>query len=237
MKVSLFAVACAFAAGLLANPEPEKALPDAYAVQLSFLSPGFTCSEEGLGTLSLLEFGHSVKAKLSSPRHGVVYCPVDVGLAGSISARTTWTLAANVFWNALADGKGAGYRQDGVVPSRETCTRAYGLHASGLMNAFELAAGVDLAGVGNSASYFSGVQVAGVANHVFDAQGVQVAGLANMCDYFRGVQIGLMNVSGEGGGLQVGLLNAFTGRATGLQIGLVNKNVNGGLLPLVNLAY
>jgi hypothetical protein len=70
------------------------------------------------------------------------------------------------------------------------------------------AAGLQVAGGANVSRDFTGAQVAGGANLVNGrADGLQLAGGVNFCREFRGAQIAPVNITEEGRGLQLGVVN------------------------------
>lgn len=212
---------------------------DAYCLQVSILSPGFSWGDRGPGALDMLDVASFLappeKAEKILYRRSV--CPVDIGLLGLARARSTHGLAVNVFANAATNLGRDGYQTEGVVPERGACYSFSGLQLAGLSNLYEDLAGIQVAGGSCSAVYGRGLQGAGLVNTSFEFQGVQIAGLLNFTETFHGVQLGLFNVAADGCCLQVGLGNVYTGAAKGLQIGLVNANVQHGYLPVFNLAY
>jgi hypothetical protein len=79
-----------------------------------------------------------------------------------------------------------------------------------------------------------GIQAGGIFNYTGgDMDGVQIASIFNMTrGGFRGIQMGLVNYSGEGSGLRVGLVNISKSERV-VPIGLVNVVKNGILHPAV----
>ncbi len=68
--------------------------------------------------------------------------------------------------------------------------------------------GAQLAGVFNIADQVQGsVQAAGTFNMASKVQGIQMAGIFNTAESVDGMQIGLINITGELRGLQIGLIN------------------------------
>jgi hypothetical protein len=90
-------------------------------------------------------------------------------------------------------------------------------------------------GLYNQSADLNGAQV-GLVNAGYDASGVQL-GLYNFSFHAAGLQAGLINIGYESAhGLQLGLLNQ-TGQFTGLQIGLVNRtdSLRGMQIGLLNI--
>jgi len=94
---------------------------------------------------------------------------------------------------------------------------------------------------GRSGSRFTGVQIGAMNQSMSTGGGVLQAGcLANGARRLRGVQIGTLNSTADGGGVQIGLLNASIGRTSllipfeeddtepppfrGVQLGAVNRS-------------
>ena len=94
---------------------------------------------------------------------------------------------------------------------------------------------------GRSGSRFTGVQIGAMNQSMSTGGGVLQAGcLANGARRLRGVQIGTLNSTADGGGVQIGLLNASIGRTSllipfeeddtepppfrGVQLGVVNRS-------------
>ena len=212
---------------------------DAYCLQASFLSPGFTWDEEGPGALDLFDFADFLDApkKTGEKLYRRAVCPVDIGILGIARARSTAGFSVNVFANTATNLGRQGYQFEDVLPEREACCSFAGIQLSGVGNIFEDVSGLQFAGGFNTLVYGRGLQAAGLANTVFDFSGVQLAVLLNFAETSRGVQVGLFNVATNGGCLQLGLLNVFSGAAKGLQIGLLNANIQQGFLPVLNFAY
>lgn len=63
------------------------------------------------------------------------------------------------------------------------------------------------AGIANYAKVSEGVQIAGIANISKEKSGSQIAGILNVSPYFRGVQIGLINIADSCNGIPIGLLS------------------------------
>jgi len=66
---------------------------------------------------------------------------------------------------------------------------------------------LQIAGIINRCDDKTGTQIAGIANYCGESHGIQVAGIVNRCSYFRGAQIGLVNISDSCDGVAIGLIN------------------------------
>ena len=103
-----------------------------------------------------------------------------------------------------------------------------GLHISGMANiSGENHKGTALSGILNVAGgNMTGWQASGIANiTATDMYGLQTAAIGNITgNELRGVQIGLLNMTQQGKGVQIGLFNYYKEDFDGLQIGLVNAN-------------
>ena len=64
------------------------------------------------------------------------------------------------------------------------------------------------------------------------------AGLVNEAQSFRGLQAGLVNVTGDGQGFQLGLINRAE-TFYGLQVGVINviRDAEVPVLPFVNIGF
>ena len=104
----------------------------------------------------------------------------------------------------------------------------YGLNMAGLMNVTgNKGVGVDIAGLANiSAGEHHGIMIGGLTNVTGESlYGVQIGGLMNVnAVNMYGVQISPFNVTVNGKGLQLGLVNYYAEDFKGLQLGLVNAN-------------
>ena len=122
-----------------------------------------------------------------------------------------------------------------------------GVSASGLVNVLGGdSEGVQLAGISNvSGGRTEGLQLAGLFNvSGGDLVGFQISALLNVAAHeIRGMQVGLLNVSNNAKGLQVGLFNFYGKELNGFQLGLINANpttqiqllLSGGTSTLFNL--
>lgn len=86
---------------------------------------------------------------------------------------------------------------------------SYGFAGAGVFNiAGGPVRGAQLAGVFNIADQVQGaIQAAGTFNMASKVQGIQWAGIFNTAESVDGMQIGLVNITGELRGLQIGLIN------------------------------
>ena len=115
--------------------------------------------------------------------------------------------------------------------------------------------GVQIVGLWNSTGSARGVlQVAGCVNRCYgDCYGVQIAGihsrtdntfmglqLAAVCsaDVLKGLQVGLINWTGNSSGVQVGVVN-IAEQSEGIQLGLVNVMHDGRypVMPIFNIGF
>lgn len=90
------------------------------------------------------------------------------------------------------------------------------------------------------AGEMSGVQVAGLLNNSgssFMMEGIQVGSL-NICGDGTGMQVGAFNSAKSVQGMQIGVFN-YTEGLNGLQIGLININSGGQLpfMPILNIGF
>jgi len=107
-----------------------------------------------------------------------------------------------------------------------------GLSITGLYNVSKVMNGLHISGIANSAETTGrGLFIAGF-NYAGDFGGMMLGG-CNRADYFKGVSLGVANISyKEMTGVQIGLFNR-TKKCRGLQIGLWNINEKRSL-PFIN---
>ena len=103
----------------------------------------------------------------------------------------------------------------------------------------ETVTGFDL-GLWGRCKDFEGLQASILRNDVKDTLGGVQVGLYNTANRagFRGVQTGLINITGDGEGLQVGVINRAE-TFHGFQIGIINviRDAEVPVLPLVNIGF
>jgi hypothetical protein len=104
------------------------------------------------------------------------------------------------------DGRLRGVQSAGVFNSADN--DSYGLQSAGVFN---ISQGESSIG-----------QFAGVYNVAQELKGAQFAGVFNIADSIKGAQISLVNYTGDGTGLQLGLVNINKGSGYSLPIGLIN---------------
>lgn len=100
-----------------------------------------------------------------------------------------------------------------------------GLQLSGLGSVtFERMSGIQMNGLWNTAGYMDGVQLSSIFNRVREDG--------------KGVQIGLLNISGRMKGVQIGAIN-YCRQMTGIQIGGLNiiKESSLPFFPIINASF
>ncbi|MBI5509633.1 MAG: caspase family protein [Deltaproteobacteria bacterium] len=125
---------------------------------------------------------------------------------------------------SIATGGGRGVQVAGGVgisgASLLGAQVAGGANFSGgeLLRGIQVAGGVNLAG-----ARVRGVQVAGGANVAGgQSDGAQISGGVNVARALSGVQVAVLNISGDVTGAQIGVVNIAGGAVRGAQIGVVN---------------
>jgi hypothetical protein len=78
---------------------------------------------------------------------------------------------------------------------------------AGLVNNTKGETGFQIAGLVNQASKINSIQIAGLVNSSKEVQGVQISGLVNHASFFKGVQIGVINIADSCQGVSIGLVN------------------------------
>jgi hypothetical protein len=105
-----------------------------------------------------------------------------------------------------------------------------GFQAAGIGNiAGGQVKGFQAAGIGNLAGdHVAGGQIAGIFNVAQKVSNLQLAGIGNIANRMQGLQLGLVNITGDGQGAQIGLIN-LSQRLDGVTLGLLNYSHQGRL--------
>ena len=74
-------------------------------------------------------------------------------------------------------------------------------------------------------------------NGTNELYGLQVSPVLNLARKLAGAQIGMVNLSDYGGGMQIGVYNHAKADWRGVQIGIMNYIEGGWILPLVNCRF
>ena len=74
-------------------------------------------------------------------------------------------------------------------------------------------------------------------NGTYELYGLQVSPVLNFAQKLAGAQIGMVNLSGYGGGMQIGVYNHAKVDWRGVQIGIMNYIEGSWILPLVNWRF
>lgn len=150
-----------------------------------------------------------------------------VSLAGLVGI--TGNHAQGVIFSGLTNI--AGDNTTGVVIGgllNITGENSSGVHLAGLANiAGENFNGITTSGLLNIVGEnLRGVQISGLGNITGEAMhGLQIAGLGNVVGgTFTGAQLAPLNITKNGKGLQIGLVNYYKNSFDGFQLGLVNAN-------------
>ena len=125
----------------------------------------------------------------------------------------------------IIEGEFTGFQGSGVFNINRGYTK--GFQGSGVFNiSIGVTRGVQASGVFNIAGeQMRGVQMSGVFNHADSIGGVQMS-LVNSSGDARGAQIGLVNVADEVRGTQIGLIN-INRDIKGFPVGVLNISKNG----------
>ncbi|AHC13678.1 caspase family protein [Salinispira pacifica] len=140
---------------------------------------------------------------------------------GNVSRRNfTGVQSAGIF--NTAEGSITGVQTAGVFNT--SMERSSAAQVAGVFNvADEPLSGAQLAGVFNTADHqMNGVQAAGVFNSTGLMNGVQVAGVFNGSRRINGAQLSTVNITEDGAGAQIGVLNIARGEMKGIQLGVIN---------------
>jgi hypothetical protein len=78
---------------------------------------------------------------------------------------------------------------------------------SGLVNNTSGETKLQIAGLVNNAPKIKSLQIAGLVNNSNEISGTQIAGLVNRATYFKGMQIGLVNIADSCNGIPIGLIS------------------------------
>ena len=125
----------------------------------------------------------------------------------------------------LGDVKGT--QIGGVMNMADT---VIGIQISGIANKSDSLQGLQLSGITNYTKDINGVQIAGIYNHSIRGEGIQFSGIVNRAKYFKGSQIGLINIADSLDGVPIGLFNI-------IKNGYSRIKVNADETFPINLAY